>query len=143
MPQINYLAVLVAAIASMVVGYVWYGPLFGKLWMEGMGWDPNNQEMMAKMKKSAGPGYAQQFVGSLLTAYVLAHMLWAYSAAIPGMTGISAGLQGAFWVWLGFYLPVKWGDKIWGGKKLKYVSIDLGNYLVVLLVMGIILSLWK
>jgi hypothetical protein len=142
MPEINLLAVLVAAIAAMVVGGVWYGPLFSKLWMEGMGWDPNNAELMAKMKKSAGPAYAQQFVGALITAFVFAHVLWAFGEALPDMTGPMAGLQGAFWTWLGFILPVKYGDKLWSGKKFKYVAIDLGYYLVVLAVTGLILASW-
>ncbi|HLD39833.1 MAG TPA: DUF1761 family protein, partial [Candidatus Nanoarchaeia archaeon] len=33
----NYLAVLVAAIAAYVVGFLWYGPVFGKKWMALMG----------------------------------------------------------------------------------------------------------
>ncbi len=33
--QINLLAVVVCAIASMVLGMLWYGPLFGKKWMHG------------------------------------------------------------------------------------------------------------
>ena len=30
---VNYLSVLVATIAGMVVGFIWYGPLFGKTWI--------------------------------------------------------------------------------------------------------------
>lgn len=142
MPDINYLAVLVAAVVTMVVGALWYGPLFGKMWMRGMGWDPNNQEQMAKMKSSAGPAYVQQFIGSLLMAFVLAHVLWAMQQAMPDMTGAWSGVQGGFWMWLGFILPVKYGDKLWGVKKFKYVSVDLGYHLVNLIIMGIILSVW-
>ena len=143
MPTINYVAVLVAAIAAMILGGIWYGPLFGKLWMKGMGWDPNDKELMAKMKKSMGAGYTQMFIGALIQAFVLAHVLWAFAHALPSMTGIWAGIQGGFWMWLGFILPVKYGDHLWGGKKLKYVAVDLGYYLVLLLVMGLIISCWK
>lgn len=143
MPEINYWAVLVSAVAAMVLGGLWYGPLFGKTWMQGMGWDPNNKELMDKMKKSAGTAYPQQFVGALFTAFVLAHVIWAFRAALPPMSDLASALQAAFWCWLGFILPVKYGDKLWGGKKLKYVSIDLAYYLVLLIVMGIILSYWK
>jgi hypothetical protein len=142
MPEINYLAVLVAAIAAMVIGGLWYGPLFGKLWAEGMGWDPNNKELMDKIKKSAGPAYFQQFIGTLLMSYVLAHVLWAFRTSIPDLQGVSAGIQGGFWMWLGFILPVKYGDKLWNNKGFKHVAIDLGYYLVLLIVMGIILASW-
>lgn len=142
MPEINYWAVLVSAVAAMVVGAVWYGPLFGKMWMAGMGWDKLPPEEVEKKKKSAGTAYIQQFVGALLTAYVLAHVLWAYSIALPEVVGIAAGLQGAFWLWVGFILPVVYGKKLWEGKRLAYVAVDLGHYLVSLLVMGMILASW-
>jgi hypothetical protein len=143
MPEINYVAILVAAIASMVVGGIWYGPLFGKLWMKGMGWDPSDHEHMAKMKKAAGPAYAQQFIGSLLTGYALAHMLWAFGIALPEITGAAAGFQAGFWSWVGFVLPVKYGDKLWGGKKFKYLSVDLAYYLVNLVIMAVIIAVWR
>ncbi len=38
MPQINYLAVLVAALSSFVIGYLWYAPFtFGTVWMKEVG----------------------------------------------------------------------------------------------------------
>ncbi|MBI3341870.1 DUF1761 domain-containing protein, partial [Candidatus Curtissbacteria bacterium] len=35
--QINYMAVVAAAVVNMVLGFLWYGPLFGKPWMKMMG----------------------------------------------------------------------------------------------------------
>ena len=46
--SINYLAVLVAAIASIVLGFVWYGPLFGKTWTQLMGFDKKKMDDMKK-----------------------------------------------------------------------------------------------
>lgn len=37
--SINYLAVLIAAVASMIIGFLGYGPLFGKAWMRLMNFD--------------------------------------------------------------------------------------------------------
>ena len=31
--NINFLAVIVAAFSAFFVGWIWYGPLFGKKWM--------------------------------------------------------------------------------------------------------------
>lgn len=139
MPEISYASVIIAAVAAMILGGVWYGPLFGKLWMQGQGFDAGDKE---RMKKGMGAAYLQMFIGALLTAYVLAHVLWAYSLAMPEVVGFAAGLQSGFWLWLGFILPVKYGDKLWNGKKFKYVSIDLGYYLVNLLIMGAIIATW-
>ena len=139
--DINYLAVVVCGVVAMILGGLWYGPLFGKMWMQGMGWDPNNAELMAQKKKSAGPAYAQMFVLSLVQAYVLANVLvWVFYEV--DSTVVAGIVTGAF-VWLGFILPVKYGDKLWGDKAFKYVAIDLSYYLILLIVMGIILSVWK
>ena len=143
MPDINYFAVLVSGVVAMIVGGVWYGPLFGKMWMEGMGWDPNNQALMAEKKKDMVASYAQMFVLALVQALVLAHVLWAYGIAFPEIIGAWAGIQGGFWVWLGFVLPLRYGDKLWDGKKFRFVAVDLAYYLVLLCIIGIILSIWK
>lgn len=144
MAEINYLAVLIAGIVAMIIGGLWYGPLFGNAWMRGQGLDPNNKEQMENMKKSAGPAYFQMFIGALLMAFVFAHVLWAFDAALTEkLSAVSAGLQGGFYMWLGFILPVKYGDKLWNNKKFAYVAVDLGYYLVLLLVNGIVLSMWR
>jgi Protein of unknown function (DUF1761) len=74
--HINLLAVLVAAIATMVVGFLWYSPLlFAKAWMKEMGYDPNDKAKTEKMKKSAGPAYGGSFLASLVSAFILALFL--------------------------------------------------------------------
>ncbi len=141
MPLINFWAVLIAGILSMVLGFLWYGPLFGKVWMRGNGIDPDNKELMDSMQKSAGPAYIQMFVGALIMAYVFAHALWAYGNSVS-MAPWMAGLQCGFWVWLGFILPVKYGDLLWNNKSFTAVAVDLSYYLVLLLINGVLLSYW-
>lgn len=134
---INYWAVLVCGVASMVLGALWYGPLFGKLWMREMGWGGKSPEEIQKMKDGAKTAYPQAFVGALLMAGVFAHILAVYQSDT-----LSLGLQGAFWVTLGFILPLKYGDKLWGGKSFKLVAIDTLYYLAQLAVFAIILVSW-
>jgi len=56
---VNLWAVLVAAVASMVVGFLWYSPfLFARPWMLAMGYDPDNKAKLDEMRKSAGKSYA-------------------------------------------------------------------------------------
>jgi uncharacterized membrane-anchored protein len=147
MPEINYLAELVSGVVAMVIGALWYGPLFGNAWMRGQGLDPNNKEQVAKMKKAAGPAYLQMFIGALLQMFVFAHVIWAFLTVAVQDSGsvntINMGLQGGFWMWLGFVLPIKYGDKLWGNKAFKYVAVDLGYYLVLLLITGVILAAWR
>jgi hypothetical protein len=137
---INYLAVVVAALASMVIGSVWYGPLFGKTWMILSGITP---ERMDSAKASGmGKTYLLAFVGSLVMSYVLAHAL-VFAAAYFKMSGIPAGLMCGFWNWLGFIAPVTLGAVLWEGKSWTLWLLMNGYYLLTLLIMGMILSAWK
>ena len=139
MVPINYWAVIVSAIAAMGLGYVWYGPIFGEQWIALMGW--SKAEMEAKMKEGVGPKYLLQAVGALLMAFVLAHSIL-FAGTYLKVAGVSAGLQGAIWSWLGFIVPVSLGSVLWDGKPWKLWFINAGYYLAVLIVMGLILSLW-
>src|SRR5258708_13272596 len=76
MHSLNWLAILVAAISTMVVGFLWYSPiLFAKPWMREMGYDLTDKARMEEMKKSAGPAYGGSFVASLVSAFTLSLFL--------------------------------------------------------------------
>ncbi len=137
MITINYLAVLVAAIGSMILGAIWYGPLFGKMWSNLMGWGAMSPEQMAEMKKKAGKGYFWMFIGSMVTAYVMAHIIFAFKAA-----DLSGGLQAGFWIWLGFVGPITMGSILWEGKPVKLWVLNNGFQLLNLMWMGALLALW-
>lgn len=134
---VNYLGVLVAAISSMVVGGIWYGPLFGKAYSKAMGFDSMSHEKKEEMKKGMSAMYFKQFVASFVTAWVLA--IFIHKA---GSASSATAVKVAVGAWLGFILPVKFGDSIWGGKK-ELFYLGASHSLVGLIVMGYLLSLWK
>ena len=140
MVLVNYFAVLAAAVASMVVGFLWYGPVFGKQWIALMGF--TKEAMDAAKQKGMAKAYILMTVGSLVMAYVLAHGL-TFGNAYLNMYGVAAGLQGAFWYWLGFVAPVLLGAVLWEGKSWKLWFLQAGYYLVSMLVMGAILASWQ
>jgi hypothetical protein len=142
MVPINYLAVILSAIAAMGLGFLWYGPLFGKQWIALMGFDP--AEVAAKQAQGMKAMKMQmtiQAIGALLMAFVLAHSI-VFAGAFLGATGLSAGLQAAIWSWLGFVAPVTIGTVLWDGKPWLLWMLNAGYFLVLLVVMGIILGLW-
>jgi hypothetical protein len=139
MVPINYLAVLIAAVAAMALGALWYGPLFGKKWMALEGIDPN---MTPEMKKGVWKLYALNFVGTLVMSFVLAHSV-VFGGAYLDLTGASAGLQAGFWNWLGFIATVSLGSVLWQRKPWKLYFLNIAYYLVALLVMGTILAVWR
>jgi len=136
---INYLAIFVAGIVQMVLGFLWYGPLFGKPWAKMMGFTKED-EVRAK-KEGMGKTYGMTFAATLLIAYVLTHFIQ-YGAYGMGISGIGAGIQTAFWAWLGFIMPVQLNSMLFGNKPKNYklFAIDTCYYLVSLLVMGVVLT---
>ncbi len=137
--NVNYLAVLAAAVASMFVGFVWYGFLFRKTWMELMGITP---ESIKGSSMSANKAYAIQFVASLITACVLSQIMFLVYASSPGSTPLEAGMVTGLLAWLGFAMPVTLGIVLWEGKPWKLWLINASHYLVGLVVMGVVLSFW-
>ncbi len=137
---INYWAVLLCGIVSIVLGFVWYGPLFGKLWMSLSGQTAERIEAAkAEGKGKMYRGYALAFIGALVMAYVLAHSL-VFGNAYLGTSGISGGLMVGFWNWLGFIAPVTLGMVLWDGKPWKLWFLNNAYQLLLLLIMGVILS---
>ncbi len=136
---VNYFAVFGAAILSMVIGYIWYGPLLGKAWIKEIGM---TKEKMESAKSSMGKSYGMMFIGSLIMAYVLQHAL-VFSAAYLKMTGIPAGIMTGFFNWIGFIAPVTLGSVLWEGKSWKLWIINNGYYIVTLLAMSTLLSIWQ
>jgi len=137
--HLNWLAILVAAISTMVVGFLWYSPiLFAKPWMREMGYDPNDKAKIQEMQKSAGPAYAGSLVASLVSAFTLAlflHWLRAESLHLGFMVG--------FHVWLGFVATVQFTGALFMKQSMKLFAINAGYQLVCYLAMAGILAAWS
>lgn len=138
MVQVNVVSVLVAAIASMVVGFLWYSPmLFGKPWMKLMGIKPSD---MKSKQKQMMPMYGLSFVSTILMAFVFYHFViqgqYFYNISL-----LSASLASGFWAWLGFIMPVQLTDVIFGGKKWMLFAINTGYQLTGVLAMALVFGL--
>ncbi len=129
-PSVNPAAVVVCAVVSMVLGMLWYGPLFGKKWMELTGKKMSDMGNKADMPKLM----AAAFVGSLVAAYVMAVIVKFSSASTP-VEGIMTG----FWVWLGFIATVSLNMVLWEGKPVKLYVLNNAHQLVNFAIMGAII----
>ena len=132
------MAVLVGAIASMVIGSLWYGPFFGKQWAKLSG---VSMEKMSGKTKGMGKAYALMFIGAFIMCSALAHNL-IFGSAYLNASGVSAGLMAGFWNWLGFIAPVTMGVVLWERKSWKLWCINNTYWLLTLCVMGTILAVW-
>jgi hypothetical protein len=136
---VNLLAVLVSALATMVVGFLWYSPmLFAKPWTVLMGYDPNDKAKMAEMQKSAGPSYAMSLIASLLSAMVLGKIIQV-AGAMTALDGMKIGLA----VWVGFVTTVQLTNALFMRQRAKLYLINTGYQLVCYLAMGAILGAWR
>ncbi len=135
---VNLLSVLAAAIATMILGFLWYSPfLFAKPWTLAMGYDPNDKAKMEEMRKGAGKLYGITFVASLLSAFVLAKII-----DVTTVTSALYGMKIGFAVWLGFVTTVQLTSTLFKRRPIKLYLIDTGYQLVCYLVMGAILAKW-
>ena len=139
MHSLNWVAILVAAISTMVVGFLWYSPLlFAKPWMREMGYDPNDKAKTEEIKKSAGKAYGGSFVASLISAFTLTLILHGLRAE-----DWHFGIMASFHIWLGFVATVQFTGALFMKQSMKLFGINTGYQLVCYLVMGVILTLWK
>ncbi len=127
---INYVAVVIATVAAMAIGAVWYSPvLFAKEWMKLVG------KSESDLKKNATQGYVLTAVAWLVVAYILAHFI-GYTNSDTFMNGAVTG----FWAWIGFTATTGAINTAFSGRSWKLWVIDNGYHLVALLVMGAIIA---
>ncbi len=140
MVEVNYVTVLVAALASFAVGMLWYSPvLFGKQWMALAGITDKNMEEGKK-------NMARNMVLALVTSFVMAGVLYyvvSYTSAFYGdqYTMMGASLKAAVMMWVGFFATTQLGIVLWEGKPFKLYALNTSYSLVSLLVMALVIGL--
>ena len=133
---VNFWAVIGSAVATMVIGFLWYSPLlFAKPWMIAMGYDPEDKVRIAEMQKKAGPLYGISFLCSLLGALVLGKIIFHLAISTP-LYGMKVGLA----VWAAFVMTTQLTDKLFGNRPMKLFLINTGFQLACYLAMGAILG---
>ena len=129
---VNWLAILVAAVAKFVIGSVWYAPpVFGARWQTLSGIE--RVEMSGMM-----PAMVVQFVGDLVMAYMLARFAVHYGAVTLG-GGVVVGLM----AWVGFVAPIMLGAKFYENRPMPLFYINAGYQLVGIVVMAAIIGAWQ
>jgi len=127
---INWLAVVVAAAVGFGVGAIWFGPLFGKAWMEATNKKPEELGHPAKAMSLTA-------VTTLITAAVLAYVL--------DVVGVATWMGGAMWglsIGTFFVGTSSFSDGLFMGTPNKLSMINIGHRIVYFGVMGAILGAW-
>lgn len=130
--NVNYLAVLVAAIAYMAIGFFWYGPVLGNLWMKEVGLKKET------MKKPKATFFLIPFGGALIMSFVLANFIGLVNAMTP-----AAGMIIGGWTGIGFSATALLATFHFEGRSRELFLIDAGYHLVSLVIMGALLAGWR
>ena len=136
--HINMLAVAIAVVANFVLGFIWYTPLFGKVWGREMGYDPNMKPASSELMK----GMVFMVIGNFLMAYVFAHNIaaWSFVPAVAEMSAAQNACMATVFTWLGFYLPGDLGSTAWERKSWTLFFINTGYHLASLFLVAMILT---
>ena len=146
MHEVNLLAVLVAGIVPMIVGVLWYGPLFGKRWLQLM--ETTAEEIQ---EKGINPlkTYGVSFLLALVTASILAQLFAGMGGAarvvsIAGKSGDAlAGVYLALMALIAFILPVGYQSVAYEDRKAGLFWLNLGHNGVALLGQAVIVAVWS
>ena len=135
----NYLAIIVAAIVNVIIGSLWYSPVFfAKPWSKAMGMKSDDFE---KNRKSMGAG---MYVAPVITALVSGFILSWFIDKL-NVTTLMGGVQIGFLGWLGFTTTAQILNS-WvfsGGRPKELYFINTGYHLVIFCIMGAILGAWR
>lgn len=137
--QINFAAVAIAVITNFIFGFLWYTPLFGKVWAKEMGFDMTNKPPASVMFK----GMFIMIIGNFLMAWVFAHDLTVWNPEFWGMGPLEGskaafGAMAAFFLWLGYFVPVYLNSVAWEQRSWKIFFINTSYHFISLLLVAMI-----
>ncbi len=132
------IVILVCGVLSMVIGAIWYGPLFGNMWLRVIGATEITMETRKAMQKKAMPLYAVQFLLTLFQVFILTNLL-SYGGWNASALGVS------FFLYLGFVMPTVAGSAMWNNDSRSVAwtrfLIQAGYQLIIFLVFGLVIRM--
>lgn len=130
MPDVSWIAVVVGTLVAFMLGSVWYGPLFGKAWME------EHKFTLEQLKANFNPAktYGSTFVLSLIAVYVFAVLV----GPDPSMRwSIKLSLA----VGVGWIATAIGTNYLFEGSSMRLFLINGGYHVVRFVLVGIVFAL--
>jgi hypothetical protein len=130
---VNYLAVVIAAVVALVIGFIWYSPrVFGNRWMTYLG------TTQAQLGNPGPTGMAVGVVASLINAWVLAVL----SLNLGGKS-LTDGVMLGVLAWLGFMATITAAQISFEKKPWGLWVLNNAHNLLVQVIMGAIVTAWR
>ena len=130
---VNWIAVIVATVLLEVLGFLWYGPLFGKAWVAAMANPP--------VTDAAGAMNMKMGLGVVNTLIVVLGLDWLVRRL--GAASLSAAVMVALAAWFFFSFTTQALEYLYMGMTLNFVVINMGYLLAAFVIAGATLSLVK
>lgn len=130
MSGINIVAVIVSAVVAFIVSAVWYIVWSKPLAQLNSAYDSAEQPRPLEM--------LLELIRSLVVAFVLALLI-----AGLGISTWTGGLELGLWLWVGFPVVLLAGSVLHEHVPRKLAAIHAGDWLLKLLLMAVILSVWR
>jgi len=135
-PEINYIAVILATLSSMIVGSIWYAPkVFGNYWMKQAGITPSGNP------KDAMRPIIVTVIVSFVTAWVLAGATY-ISFEFYGGSFLVNALVTAVVLWAGFTAARFITHDAFDGRTRGLTVLNCAHELVTIVVMALIIGVW-
>lgn len=130
--EVNFLAVLVAALSAFLIGGLWYSPvLFFKAWLDGAGLTEEDAQ-----QGHPGKIYGGAFVMTFIAATVLAIVIGDHKS-------LAGGLHWGLFIGIGWVATSFATNYLFERRSLKLWLVNAGYNVVLFAVMGAILGVWK
>lgn len=159
--NVNFLALLLAALSTLVVGFIWYSPkVFGTIWMKETGLTEESMKG-ANMIKIFGLSIVYAFLISFVLQMVVIHQFGALgmiggdtTKALPSYNAFMAdygtafrtfkhGALHGFMTGLFMIFPVIGTGALYERKSFKYVMVTSGFWIVSFMIMGGIICMMQ
>lgn len=161
----NFLAVAVAAIVPMILGAIWYGPLFKNVWMKEMNFTEESMKG-ANMPLIFGVSYILSFLLAFALQMIVIHQ-WGIFSTLAGEPGFNEKTGEAYTKFtnmmnsygdrfrtfkhgtlhgmltgLFIVMPIIAIKALFERKSFKYIAINAGYWIITLAIMGGIICQW-
>lgn len=139
--HINFVAILIAVIAHFVLGFIWYTPLFGKIWARELGFNTDQKSPASALIK----GMVFNLIGNFFFAWVFYHNMAVWNPVTWGlepspMSPTANAMMAAVFTWLGFFVPVDLNSVAWEMRSWRLFFINTGYHLLSLILVALILG---
>jgi len=134
--DLNLVAILVVTIVGYMFAFFWYGPLFGKQWIELAEFPAEKQK--ENQKRNMAPVMIVGFISQLAMTTVMAYLITALNIT----TFVGGMILGAI-IWLGFIGTITLGSVLWEMKSVKLWLLNNAYNLILMGAMGAALALWR